>query len=356
MKRLRLAVAGGRKTQSIVDECSAADDGRRILVLTYTQANQDEVRTRLSRLAPLDAYVEVLGWFSFLMAHWIRPYLPLNFSGRRLRGLNFDGDPGQYATGQSRFLDSEGRAYKRHLAHLAMDVSGASSGAVMDRLGHIYDTIYVDEAQDLNGYDLEVLDALIDSPISLTLVADVRQAILLTNPRDPKNKQFKGIKVKEWFEMREDAGRLDVTRETRTWRSNQTIADFADSIFDATWEFPRTESLNDQETGHDGVFTVAVADASAYVATFDPLCLRHSAAIAKAIDLPFINIGIAKGLDVERVLVWPTSGVLEFLSKGKPLDPTPCCSLYVAVTRARASVAFVVHEPREFSLPVWTPT
>jgi DNA helicase-2/ATP-dependent DNA helicase PcrA len=356
MKRLRLAVAGGRKTQSIVDECLATAKGHRILVLTYTQANQEEVRRRLARLAPLNAHVEVLGWFSFLMAHWVRPYLPLHFSGRRLRGLNFDGDPGQYATGQSRFLDIEGRVYRRHLAHLAMEVSGASAGAVLDRLSQLYDTIYIDEAQDLNGYDLEVLDALIDSPTNLTLVADVRQALLLTNPRDPKNKQYKGIKIKDWFDEREEAGRLDVTGENRTWRSNQTIADFADSIFDAAWGFPRTESLNHTETGHDGVFTVAATDAAAYVATFQPLCLRHSAAVAREVDLPFTNIGIAKGMDVERVLIWPTSGVLDFLKTSQTLDPTPCCSLYVAVTRARASVAFVVEGPDDFSLPVWKPT
>lgn len=348
-------MAGGRKTQSIIDECAAAAEGNKILVLTYTQVNQAEVRRRLAALGPLSARVDVQGWFSFLMAHWVRPYLPLRFSGRRLRGLNFDGDPGQYATDQARFLDSEGKAYKRHLAHLAIDVNTASSGAVIDRLTRLYDTIYVDEVQDLNGYDLEVIDALIDSPISLTLVGDVRQALLLTNPRDPKNTQYKGIKIKDWFDKQEKAGRLLVSHHSRTWRSNQMIADFADLIFDADWGFPRTQSDNSMETGHDGVFLVAEADAATYVATFQPLCLRHSAAIAKAVDLPFINIGIAKGMDVERVLIWPTKGVLDFLSHGKALGPTPCCSLYVAVTRARASVAFAVERPNDFSLPLWRP-
>jgi ATP-dependent DNA helicase UvrD/PcrA len=61
-------------------------------------------------------------------------------------------------------------------------------------------------------------------------------------------------------------------------------------------------------------------------------------------------------MDVDRVLMWPTEGVVDFLRKGKALDPTPCCSLYVAVTRARASVAFVVERPDKFSLPTWKPT
>lgn len=355
MKRLRLAVAGGRKTQSIVDECAAAPASRRILVLTYTQVNQEEVRNRFARLAPLDAMVHVLGWFSFLMAHWVRPYLPLLFHGRRLRGLNFDGDPGQYVTGEKRFLDDDGRAYKRHLAHLAVDVNTASAEAVIDRLSRLYDTIYVDEVQDLNGYDLEVLDALLDSAIDLTLVGDIRQALLLTNPRDPKNKQYKGIQIKRWFDERTSDGRLDVDHENNTWRCNQAIADFADHIFDTGWGFPATVSHNLEQTGHDGVFTVAVADVAEYVATFHPLCLRHSAAIARGVDLPFVNIGVAKGMEVERTLIWPTKGVLDFLAKGKALEPTPSCSLYVAVTRARASVAIVVDRPEDFELPTWKP-
>jgi DNA helicase-2/ATP-dependent DNA helicase PcrA len=239
VKRLRLAVAGGRKTQSIIDECASASSERRILVLTYTQANQQEVGRRLASGAPLDASVTVLGWFSFLMTHWVRPYIPRLFSDSHLQGLNFDGDPGQYTTGRARFLDGEGRAYKRHLAHLAGDVNVASSGAVLDRLSRLYDTLYVDEVQDLNGYDLEILDALIDSPISLTLVGDVRQALLLTNPRDPKNKQYKGAKIKDWLDKRCTSGRLCVTHESRTWRCNQSIADFADSIFDESWGFHR---------------------------------------------------------------------------------------------------------------------
>jgi DNA helicase-2/ATP-dependent DNA helicase PcrA len=355
VKRLRLAVAGGRKTQSIIDECVAAPGERRILVLTYTQANQDEIRRRLHARAPLDAHVTVQGWFSFLLAHWVRPYVPCLFAECRLRGLNFEGDPGQWAKGKQRFLDKEWRAYKRHLARLALDVNEASTGAVVDRLSRLYDTIYVDEVQDLNGYDLEILDALIDSPISLTLVGDVRQAILQTNVQDPKNKQYKGVKIKKWFDERCSSGRLGLSHKSRTWRCNQSIADFADSIFDETWGFPKTESCNEALTGHDGLFVVAADDAFAYLETYSPLCLRVSANVARGVELPFVNIGVAKGMDVERVLIWPTAGVLDFLKRGTTLEPTPCCSLYVAVTRAQASVAFAVKDLDGLALRVWRP-
>jgi hypothetical protein len=295
-----------------------------------------------------------MGWFSFLMAHLVRPYLPRLFTGSRLRGLNFDGDPGRYATGRTRFLDGNNDAYKLHLAQLALDVNAAAGGAAFDRLSRIYDVIYIDEVQDLNGYDLEVLSGLVESPVELYLVGDVRQAILKTNARDPKNKQYKGVKIKDWFDAQATAGNIAIEHQNRTWRCNQTIADFADSIFDATWGFPKTESMSEVATSHDGIFLVAEADALAYFQTFLPLCLRYSKAAARDVDLPFVNIGVAKGMDVERVLLWPTRAMAQFVTHGKALEVSPCCYLYVAVTRAQASVAIVVPNPSACELPVWT--
>lgn len=356
MRQLVLSVAGGRKTQSIVEECAGAPPERQILVLTYTQTNQQALRARLNGVRPLRARVEVLGWFSFLMAHWVRPYLPVHFPGLRLRGLNFEGDPGIYATGRARFVDGEQRAYRLHLAQLAVAVSEACGGAVIDRLSRIYDAIYIDEVQDLNGYDLEVLELLLDSSIDLTLIGDIRQALLATNPREPKNKQFKGPEVKKWFDKQAAAGRLVIVHSGQTWRCNQTIADFADRIFDASWGFDPTESHNARKTGHDGVFALARTDAAEYFDAFEPLCLRHNAGSARGVDLPFENIAIAKGRDVERVLIWATARMEEFLCDGTVLEGTPCCEFYVAVTRARASVAFAVKKPDDVSLPVWRPS
>jgi len=354
MNRLDLAVAGGRKTQDIVDRC-AASDGERILVVTYTLANQRELRDRLALKGPLAAQVEVQGWFSFLLNHLVKPYLPCLFAGRRLRGLNFDGDPGVYAKGEGRFLDGEGRAYALHLAQLAFQTAEASGGAACNRLERIYDQIYVDEVQDLNGWDLEVLLALAMSEVDLSMVGDVRQALLLTNPRDQKNSQYKGVQIKKWFDLVESKGLLEVTHSSMTWRCNQAIADFADCIFGEDWGFEKTTSMSDVQTGHDGVFAVHPDNLDRYMATFEPSCLRHSVASAKDLKLPFINFGIAKGMSVDRVLIAPTGPMTEFLRKGKPLEDQAACALYVAVTRARCSVAFVTEHADKIGPDEWTP-
>jgi DNA helicase II / ATP-dependent DNA helicase PcrA len=68
-----------------------------------------------------------------------------------------------------------------------------------------------------------------------------------------------------------------------------------------------------------------------------------------------MNIGIAKGLSVPRVLIGPTAGVVDFLRRGRQIGEVPSCSLYVAVTRAEFSVAFVADNPDRLGLRVWTP-
>lgn len=355
MNHLTLAVAGGRKTQSIVDHCAGASSDRRILVLTYTQQNQREIDARLSVHRPLQTEIHVQGWFSFLLNHWVRPYLPAHFAARRLRGLNFDVDPGRFAKGEARFLDSEGRAYKLHLAQLALDTNAAANGAALDRLSRMYDEIHLDEVQDLNGYDLEVLLELMRSPIDLHLVGDVRQALLLTNARDPKNKQYKGVQIKTWFDKQQAGGLLEIWRQTTTWRSNQIIADRADSVFGASFGFEKTISANEESTGHDGVFLIAPEDVSEYMVRFRPMCLRHSAASAKSLNLPFRNIALAKGSTADRVLIGPTAGVVDFLKLGAQLGDTAACSFYVALTRARFSVAIVTADAGSIDLPIWTP-
>lgn len=356
MNLLTLAVAGGRKTQSIVDGCAQAPCGRRILALTYTQKNQGGLVRRIDEIRPLNAQVEVQGWFSFLLGHWVRPYLPLKFAGKRLHGLNFEGDPGRYAEEESRFLDDSGRAYKRHLARLAVEINVASSGAVLDRLSRIYHEIYVDEVQDLNGYDLEVLAQLFDTQIDIRLVGDIRQAIILTNVHDPKNKQFKGVNIGKWFEKKRADGKLEIEHQSTTWRSNESIANFADTIFDNSWGFPPTTSVNTRSTGHDGVFAVATRHVYDYVELFKPLCLRYSEGCARDLYLPFMNIGVAKGMEVDRVLIAPTAKMLDFISRGTKLHERASCSMYVAVTRARSSVAIVSDSPQRLRLPVWAPT
>lgn len=353
---LCLAVAGARKTQGIVDACAAAPKDERILVLTYTTANQAELRARLAACAGDHPNVEVVGWFSFLISNFARPFLPFVFPGKHVRGFDYQSPPQMYAGvgAWSRYFNSEDEVRKVHLPQLAMRVEEASKGAGIRRLERVYDRIFIDEVQDLCGYDLDVLELLMLSKIPVEMVGDIRQAILATNQRERKNKKYMYMGIWEWFRAAENAGRVRISQRTQTWRCGPQIATLADSMFDDSWGFEATESLNNTATGHDGVMLLKPEDVEAYVSRYAPLVLRHSMASAKEFDhLKPMNFGDSKGLGRERVLILPTSAIEAFLQKGKTLTEAQAARFYVAVTRAQQSVAIVSSETGQSLLPFW---
>lgn len=359
MNRLTLAVAGARKTQSIVDTCTAGKAGTRRLVVTYTLTGQAELERRLAAVCTADQMPDVIGWYSFLLRHLVKPYLPALYPGRRLRGLNFDGEParGRFASGAERHLDVADNAYKLYLSRLAVDVTEKVEGATIDRLQRMYDEVYVDEVQDLTGCDLHILDALMASTIDLHLVGDIRQSVFDTNPRDQNLKQFRGVDMLKWFVQQEEKRGLDIVHSVETWRCSQAIADLADSVFGPGFDFPATVSLQTETSDHAGVFVLAEEQVDAYLSAHRPRLLRERITTARDSPLPFTNFGKVKGVTEDHVLIYPTGPIRKFLEDGTALNPKTACGLYVAITRAKHSVAFVVPDPANVksTYTVWVP-
>ncbi|MCH1880207.1 UvrD-helicase domain-containing protein [Alcaligenes ammonioxydans] len=352
---LILAVAGSRKTQGIVEHCASLPENRSVLILTYTQANQAELRSRLRQHAGDHHNVEVMGWFTFLLRHFAKPFLPFKFQGQRILGFNFEGEPARMARGKSRFLDSNGAAYACQLGRLAHELIAESGGALMKRLESIYDEILIDEVQDLSSHDWEIFDALLRSRISIRMVGDIRQSVLATNPRSKKNSKYSYANAITWFRERETEGLLEIQERTTTWRCHPSIATFSDTIFDPTWNFASTHSENINVTGHDGVFLLTSKDIEEYVSRYEPKCLRYNVSSGKKFNLDFMNFKVSKGMTFERVLIIPTGPIQKFIMSGAYLTATSASSFYVAVTRAEQSVAIVMDNAGESLLPFWSP-
>lgn len=353
---LTLAVAGARKTQSIVDHCATLPHNRRALVVTFTQTNQAELRSRLAKYAGDHPSITVMGWFMFLLRDFVRPFIPFKFAGERIHGFNFDGRPHRMAKGLRRFLDPSGAVYACELGRLAHELVEASNGVLLHRLECIYDEILIDEVQDLSSHDWEIIDVLLDSSLEVRMVGDVRQSVLATNPRSTKNKKYAYAEAVRWFREREARGKLTISDNATTWRCHPKIAEFSDTIFDSSWSFPTTESVNAIITGHDGVFLLRHKHVEEYVARFRPQCLRDSANSGKAFNLEYLNFRLAKGMTWKRILIVPTAEITRFVQSSIHLNPIPAAKFYVAMTRAAQSVAIVIDYPGESQLPYWEPT
>lgn len=334
-----LAAAGSRKTEYVVDSALAVEDGR-VLITTYTNENQRQIIQRIEqKIGSVPQHITVMGWFTFLISQCAKPYQRAKFGEPLLiNGLNFIGERNRFAkkTQKRFFLDGNNDLFRNGVSDFVFQLNSETDGSVVRRLENIYSHIYVDEVQDLVGYDLDVLDLLMESQIRLTLVGDPRQHTLSTNIGS-RNKKYRGAGIKRWFEERTKTCELK-TRDV-SYRCNQAICDFADAIFP---DMPRTTSVGVGETGHDGIFYISPDRVHEYLAEYPDVVVLRNDKRAKTLGVSAMNIGVSKGSTFNRVLIFPTKPIAGYLKNRMPKDLKAPERLYVAVTRAKYSVAFVM--------------
>jgi len=334
-----LAAAGSRKTECVVEAALAETSGR-VLITTYTDENQRHIVRRIEqKVGVVPRRITIMGWFTFLITQCVKPYQrALTGQPFLVGGLNFKGRRNRFTPKSDirYFLDRNADLYRDGVSDFAVQINGKANGDVVDRLERIYSHIFIDEVQDLVGYDLDILDLLLSSRISLTVVGDPRQHTFATN-LGPRNSRYRGAGLVEWFREREGCCTLE-TRDC-SFRCNQKICDFADLVFPS---LPRTKSRDVPATGHDGVFTVPESLLPQYLRDSGSVtALRHDKN-ANTLGLPATNIGVAKGSTHDRIIIFPTKPMLTYLEDGDASKLKAPERLYVAVTRARFSVAFVV--------------
>jgi len=338
--RILLAGAGTGKTTLIID-AALSDPAKRILITTYTDENTEQIRSYfVERCGYVPQNVTVLPWFSFLLHEGVRPYQTHMTAGPRIRTIDFASIPNRYAPKaevESFYLVGGDRIYRDRVSDFICECTRRSNGAVIRRLQRIYDCVFIDEFQDLAGYDLDIVESLLRSPISVMAVGDPRQATFSTN-RNPKNKQFKRSNIHSWIQKMEKYGICAVAEVTECHRANQAICDFADALYPL---LPKSVSRNERETGHDGVFLISELEVHDYYDRHRPVVLRWDKR-AKTMGLPARNMGATKGRTFDRVLIFPTKPMREYLSTKDLSKAGDISKLYVAVTRARFSVTFVI--------------
>lgn len=223
------------------------------------------------------------------------------------------------------------------ISDFVVNCNKESHGLVIERLERIYDAIFIDEAQDLAGWDLELVKLLLKSKIRLVLVGDNRQSVYTTNDSN-KNKAFKRASIIDFFKDLEEKNLCTLIYRNKCYRCNQAICDFADNLYPEMQL--KTISQNNSKTGHDGLVLVRRKDVIKYAEIYKPQVLRYSK-VTNTEGLGALNFGLCKGQNYDRVLIFPTDGIRKFLKNGVLEDIGDKPKFYVAVTRARYSVALV---------------
>lgn len=353
--RIILASAGSGKTSMIVEE-ACKETGTRSALITYTINGRGELTGKAyAGFRAIPPHVRISTWYSFVLRHFVRPYQNHLYSPR-VFAINFK--RGQTARGIRKkdadrfFFSSRGRIRLDKVTDFVCEVINQTDGLPLRRFEKIFDHLYIDEAQDLSGYDLELIELLLKSGIRVTLIGDHRQATYSTND-NAKNKAYWGPKIVNKFEewAKADLARIEYHAHSR--RCIQPICDYADALYP---KFPKAKSLNENVTGHDGLFAIRSSDVAAYRAAFNPQPLRYDRR-TKGIEGNPMNFGAVKGMTFERTVIYPHGPLLKYLKTGKLEDAGgEIPKLYVAVTRARQSVAFAVPDGFEpASVSVYKP-
>lgn len=339
--KIILASAGSGKTTDIIG-AACADSKSRAALVTYTINGKGEFSNKAyKQFGAIPPHVNISTWYTFLLRHFVRPYQNHLYSPR-VAGINFKrGQSARFvkATNVEKFyFSSPGRVYLDKVSQFACAVIEKTDGLPIKRFETIYDRLFIDEAQDLSGYDLNLLEYLLRSNVTITLSGDHRQATYTTND-NAKNKKYARVGIVEKFKEWEKAGLCTITYQAHSNRCIQAICDFADQFHP---NFPKTESRNKAVTDHDGVFLVEESRAIAYRKAFNPQPLRYNRT-QKGIPGNPINYGASKGMTFERTLIFPNGKLKNFLKTGKIEDAgKEIPKIYIAVTRAEQSVAFVV--------------
>lgn len=340
-----VAAAGSGKTTFIIDEVCKNKDSK-ILLLTYTIENTKKLKKDIEqRMGVITSNIEIMTWHSFLLHHCIRPFRSSIWK-TRIECIDFESRIRNYRIPESNikayYFSSMKSLYKDRATKFALKCNDASRGSVIERLEKIYSHVYIDEVQDMAGEDIDLMELLLKSNIITTLVGDIRQAIYFTcNAR--KNKGNRGSKMLDCFRKWEKQGIINIQFRDFSYRCKQSICDLSDSLFPEIDE--KTESRNDSFCEHEGIYVVHTSKFEDYVQKYNPVILRWSIkSKIPSLHCPATikNIGLCKGATYNHVLIICTDAFNKFIKSGIIPDKDKTkCELYVAITRARFSVAFL---------------
>ena len=344
-----LAAAGSGKTTHIVEEALKLKN-QKVLITTYTIENTDQIKKFfIEKVGCIPSNISVQSWFSFLLQEGVRPYQNQLINEDRIESIlfldNFEESQKvrkilRYIpeTDVKHYITPGNYIYDDKVSKFIYKCNKRSNGKVIKRLEKIYDTIFIDELQDFAGYDLNVLEMLFHSDIKIVCVGDPRQATFITN-KSQKNKQFRRSNVFLWLKEKKNLNEINIEVRNESYRCNQLICDFADKLYS---DLPKTISKNNISTEHDGIFLITDTQVNEYIKAHTPVILRYNKK-TNTLGLSGMNIGLSKGRTYERTLIFPTKPMLDYLKTNDISKVGDRSKLYIAVTRAKYSVAFVVN-------------
>ena len=222
-KRIIFSVAGSGKT-SLIISCLTVDS--KALILTYTENNLTNLRNKIvEKFGFFPKGIKVLSYFTFLYSFCYKPFLSLKFFAK---GLCWK-QPPNFTTRLKRtdlryYFDRNARLYHNRLAKL-LEMESVLP-LLNERLEKYFDNIFVDEVQDFAGHDFNLLTAICQSHVNITLVGDYFQHTFDTSRDGTVNKNLHQDYEKYKSRFRQVGCQVDLETLSHSYRCSPTLCKF----------------------------------------------------------------------------------------------------------------------------------
>jgi DNA helicase-2/ATP-dependent DNA helicase PcrA len=330
-KSVVFAVAGSGKTTRLVN---SLDEMRRFLLVTYTEANRDNLRAKIiERFGYVPANITIYTYFRFLHSFCYRPFLRAK---KNTRGITFkppEQSRNYRLTDDRRYMSSGRWLYANRLAKF-IEQCGLY-GAVVARMEKYFDVFLVDEVQDFGGNDFNFLMAISEARLDMTFVGDFHQHTFDTSRDGNVNSNLHDNY--DAYKKKFERPRLKVDTDSlkRSRRCSKSVCDFI------------TEKIGIDIEAHDErTSVVRYEDDPAAVAALyrDPGTVKLFYKEHHKYECFSQNWGASKGMDCyEDVCVVLNPGNVKAWNAGsfRDINPETRNKLYVACSRARGNLTFV---------------
>lgn len=350
MKKLMIAAAGAGKTTYLVNQTKRIHN-EKILITTFTIENSLEIKKKIIKeygFIPFNIVVKT--WFDFLLNDCFRPYqcvLAKSLYNLKIGFMYIEGGQSALKTKEnslSHYFTKDRKIYSDKLAKIIAKIHESRPNLIFDRLSKIYKHIYVDEVQDLSGYDFDVVTNILNSVDNVLLVGDPRQCTYSTNNLQKYSKyNHGGIKL-FYDDFWKSLCEFDEKTLNHSHRNEKIICDLSSLLY-TTYTPTLPCECCIEEDDHLGIYIIPKSKINSYLERYSPIQLRLTTRTKVNPQYSSMNMGVAKGLTLERVLLYPTADMCRWLLDHEhDLANATRAKLYVGLTRPKLSLGIVVDD------------
>ena len=330
-KSVVFAVAGSGKTTRIIQQLN---ENRRYLLVTYTEANRDNLRRKIiERFGHFPANIALCTYFKFLHGFCYRPFLR---SKKNTKGLTFQPPPTfpRYPlTNERRFISSGRRLYSNRLAKFIAQTETVP--LVVARIEKYFDALYVDEVQDFAGHDFNLLLQLVVAKVECQFVGDFYQHTYDTSRDGNVNARLFEDYAAYRAKFKSAGMQVDLESLKTSRRCSKSVCDFITEKIGIPIQSD-SERITNVKFEDDEVAVQKIYDDSSTVKLF--LKEHHKYSCYSE------NWGASKGVDRYQdvcVVLNPANVKAWKAGSFKHINEETKNKLYVACSRARGNLTFI---------------